>query len=138
MRNGARVKSMTLRFFPGLLNRRFPNRPSAQPALRSLGRSCCALGLSLLLAVPPVAAQSAPGASDAAAPTAKSTVRKGGAATAKPAAKTATKTAPKTASGHHRRRPQASRAERTARTARIKQVFVASTELRPMAQQLAL
>jgi soluble lytic murein transglycosylase len=147
MRNGARVKSMTLRFSPGRLNCRFlnhpfPDRPGPQPALRSLGRSGCALGLSLLLAASPVGAQSAPGASDAAAPTAKSTVRKGGTATAKPAGKqpaaAAKKPGAKTASGHHRRRPQASRAERTARTARIKQVFVASTELRPMAQQLAL
>ena len=35
------------------------------------------------------------------------------------------------------RASRASRAARAARTARIKQAFVASTELRPMAQQLA-
>src|SRR6185437_9100796 len=34
-------------------------------------------------------------------------------------------------------RPRASRAVRTARTARIRQAFIASSELRPMAQQLA-
>jgi len=36
-----------------------------------------------------------------------------------------------------RRKPVQSRAARTARSARIKQAFIASTELRPMAQQLA-
>jgi len=43
----------------------------------------------------------------------------------------------KTTSRHRRRRPRASRAARTARTARIRQAFIASSELRPMAQQLA-
>jgi soluble lytic murein transglycosylase len=43
----------------------------------------------------------------------------------------------KTASRHRRTRPRASRAARTARTARIRQAFIASSELRPMAQQLA-
>jgi soluble lytic murein transglycosylase len=44
---------------------------------------------------------------------------------------------PKHASARHKKRSQTSRADRLARTARIKQAFVASAELRPMAQQLA-
>ncbi len=51
--------------------------------------------------------------------------------TAKPAAKK------RTGSRRRRARPRASRAARTARTARIRQAFIASSELRPMAQQLA-
>src|SRR5581483_8684905 len=82
----------------------------------------------LLLSAGSVAGQSAKGTGDPAARTAKSTVTK----RPTPAPK-------KTAShAHHRPRKKASRAVRTARTARIKQAFVASTELRPMAQQLAL
>jgi soluble lytic murein transglycosylase len=50
---------------------------------------------------------------------------------------TAKKTPGKTAA-HHRPVQSASRAARIAHTARIHQAFVASTELRPMAQQLAL
>lgn len=41
------------------------------------------------------------------------------------------------ATTRHHARPRASRAVRTARTARIRKAFVASSELRPMAQQLA-
>jgi soluble lytic murein transglycosylase len=73
-------------------------------------------------------AQSAKGTGDPAARTAKSTVTKGKAPVHKHAA----------SAHHHPVRGKASRAVRTARTARIKQAFVASTELRPMAQQLAL
>ncbi len=40
-------------------------------------------------------------------------------------------------SRRRRTRPRASRAVRTAQTARIRQAFIASSELRPMAQQLA-
>jgi soluble lytic murein transglycosylase len=54
--------------------------------------------------------------------------------TAKTGAKPAVHTTGKRPRRHH---PQASRAVRRARTARIKLAFVASTELRPMAQQLA-
>jgi soluble lytic murein transglycosylase len=88
------------------------------------------LTLSLLMVALPVAGQSAKGTGDPAARTAKSTV------TTKK--KTTTTRA---ASAHHHHRPvrrKPSRAVRTARTARIRQAFVASTELRPMAQQLAL
>jgi soluble lytic murein transglycosylase len=67
-------------------------------------------------------------------------------ATAKPgvAAASGTKTARLHSKGSSRsgkagsRRRRGSRASRTARTAHIHQAFVASTELRPMAQQLAL
>ncbi len=53
-------------------------------------------------------------------------------------AKTGAKPAAHTTAKKHRRRPQpASKAVRRAKTARIKLAFVASTELRPMAQQLA-
>jgi soluble lytic murein transglycosylase len=62
-------------------------------------------------------------------------------ATARPATSTVkagTKPAVHTTGKRPRRHhPQASRAVRRARTARIKLAFVASTELRPMAQQLA-
>jgi soluble lytic murein transglycosylase len=91
-----------------------------------------ALWMSLLLmAVAPAAGQSAKGTGDPAARTAKSTVTK------RPAVKKTTRKRTPVRS-HHRPRRKASRAVRTARTARIRQAFVASTELRPMAQQLAL
>jgi soluble lytic murein transglycosylase len=106
---------MTVRRFPDFFLR---------PATRGL-----ALLLSLLMVLLPVAAQDGKGVGDPAAHSAKSTVthRK------TPAKRTAT-------THHHRRstRTTPSRAARTARTARIRQAFVASTELRPMAQQLAL
>jgi soluble lytic murein transglycosylase len=87
--------------------------------------------LSLVLSLPVfVAAQAAKGVGDPAAHSAKSTVTRKK-RTARPKA---------AATHHHHRstRKTASRAVRTARTARIRQAFVASTELRPMAQQLAL
>jgi soluble lytic murein transglycosylase len=46
-------------------------------------------------------------------------------------------TAHRTSTRRRHVRPRASRAVRTARTARIRQAFIASSELRPMAQQLA-
>jgi soluble lytic murein transglycosylase len=102
--------------------------------------------ISLLPAALPVRAQSASGTGDAAARSAKSTVTKGKTKAKKPVAPHAASHAAHHAASHatsarathHRRRPVASRAARTARTARIRQAFVASTELRPMAQQLAL
>ncbi len=87
----------------------------------------------LLLPAQPSWAQSASGTGDAAARSAKSTVTKGKSTAKKPAEHT---TSP--AAHHRRRRYVASRAARRARTARIRQAFVVSTELRPMAQQLAL
>lgn len=106
---------MTVRCSPGSF---------ARQATRGL-----ALSLSLLMTALPVAAQDAKGTGDPAAHSAKSTVTR---------RKTPAKhTAP--VHHHHRStRQTASRAVRTARTARIRQAFVASTELRPMAQQLAL
>jgi soluble lytic murein transglycosylase len=106
---------MTVRHSPGLV---------LHQAWRVL-----ALLLSLRMAALPLAAQDAKGTGDPAAHSAKSTVTHKN-ITAKHTA----------ASPHHRRstRRTLSRAARTARTARIRQAFVASTELRPMAQQLAL
>ncbi|MGA7341114.1 MAG: transglycosylase SLT domain-containing protein [Terracidiphilus sp.] len=107
---------MTVRYSSGLVFRQAP--------LRVL-----ALLLSLRMAALPAAAQDAKGTGDPAAHSAQSTVTRN---------RTAAKHA---ATSQHHRRPTKrtlSRAARTARTARIKQAFVASTELRPMAQQLAL
>jgi soluble lytic murein transglycosylase len=86
----------------------------------------------LLIAAMPVAGQSAKGTDDPAARTAKSTVTK------RPTTGKRTPAKRTPVSSHHRTRRKASRAVRTARTARIRQAFVASTELRPMAQQLTL
>jgi len=88
--------------------------------------------LSLLMVVSPVAGQtpddaatsaghSAAGTGTAAAGAKKTAKKKSAAKSHKPASRAGT----------------ASRAARAARTARIRQAFVASTELRPMAQQLA-
>jgi len=83
------------------------------------------------MVVSPLAAQSS---GDSAASSARSASRKSKtAAKAKTGKKTAKAKSHKPAS----RAGRASRAARAARTARIKQAFVASTELRPMAQQLA-
>ncbi len=119
--------------------------------------------LSMLLMVLPFAGQSsggsatAPAASDSTpakkpAQTAKKPVQKAvqkpaptvkkpiGATAAKPASATAKKSAkPASKAGKAAKQPVSPRvrAARRARTARIKLAFVASTELRPMAQQLA-
>ena len=82
---------------------------------------CLAAALAALMIVSPVAAQSDGINPPTATPATHKTAHKA----KKPAAKGK---APA---------PDASRASRTARTARIKEAFVASTELRPMAQQLA-
>jgi soluble lytic murein transglycosylase len=107
----------------------FPLRFVFRQASRGLTAVPSLLLSSLLLAAVSGAAQSAQGTGDAAARTAKSTVT----------GKSATASKKKATPVHHRPvRRRASRAVRTARTARIRQAFVASTELRPMAQQLAL
>jgi soluble lytic murein transglycosylase len=108
---------------------------SLRPALRGLTPF---FGLFLFLLMGSgfrAIAQSAGGTGDAAAGNAKTTVIKGKTAAKKPAVSSAGSHA---ATHHKTHRPVASRAARTARTARIRQAFVASTELRPMAQQLAL
>jgi soluble lytic murein transglycosylase len=108
---------MTVRFPPGLFLRQ---------ATHGLVLLLSFLVFWLPMTGEAMGAQSAKGTGDPAARTAKSTVTKG--------------KAPAHKSGVHHRpaRGNASRAVRTARTARIKQAFVASSELRPMAQQLAL
>ncbi len=95
-------------------------RFAAQPTSTSATVRCLAGVLAVLLAVSPVAGQA--GASSA-------TLVKTSAATGKKSTK----------SGHKAKkgRSQGSRAARRARAARIHRAFVASTELRPMAQQLA-
>jgi len=106
---------MTVRHFSGLFFRQ---------AARSL-----AFALLLPLALP-LAAQDGKGTGDPAAHSARSTVTHRKKTPAKHRAAT-----------HARRRSTRktqSRAARAAHTARIKQAFVASTELRPMAQQLSL
>ena len=112
--------------------------------------------LSALMVVTPVAAQSsgdtkAKPATSTSSPSSKAkSARKpmaaGKSTAAKKPATSAKSTAakksgpaakPSASSSHRKPAPRAGRAARTARTARIKQAFVASTELRPMAQQLA-
>ena len=90
--------------------------------------------LAALFLVPPIAAQSTNSAAAPKKPTTSASHR----ATAHPSAKTATTKKAASRSGarsarvsaRHKRRP-------SARAIRIKQAFVASSELRPMAQQLA-
>jgi soluble lytic murein transglycosylase len=94
-------------------------------------RRAAAVVVSLLMAAGPVVSQ------DATAPATSTS------STSKPSTSTTkTRTTPKTPSKHtphaSSNRASASRAARLARTARLKKAFVASTELRPMAQQLAL
>ena len=91
---------------------------------------CFAGLLSILMAVTPVAGQSAeeqtsPSTSSRATKASSAGTKAGG---KKPSAKSHKKPS---------RKVTASQAARAARTARIHQAFVASTELRPMAQQLA-
>ena len=82
---------------------------------------CLSAALAFLMVVSPVAAQSDGATPPPKTPATTKTAHK----TKKPAAKSKAKPTDST------------RAARTARTARIKEAFVASTELRPMAQQLA-
>ncbi len=107
---------MTVRYSPGSLFR----------------QAACGLALTLLLPLAlPAAAQDGKGAGDPAAHSAKSTVGH---------SKTTRRAHTATTSHRHRKstRRAQSRAARTARTAHIKQAFVASAELRPMAQQLSM
>ena len=123
---------MKLRFSPSLLIVPWLRVPV--PGLLPLS---CVLLLLLCATGQRTSAQSASGTGDAAARSAKSTVTKGKSTAHKPAPRTAPGSA--SSSVHHRRRRYvASRAARRARTARIRQAFVVSSELRPMAQQLAL
>jgi soluble lytic murein transglycosylase len=84
-----------------------------------------------------VMGQSSAGSATAPAAPDSSTTTKKAAPTTTTTAKTATKTTGTTGKKARRPRQRASKAVRRARTARIKLAFVASTELRPMAQQLA-
>jgi soluble lytic murein transglycosylase len=84
--------------------------------------------LAILMAVSPVRAQNSENLAKPASSTAATTHKKS--SKTSPAAKKAT--------ARSRRAARPGHAARAARTARIKQAFVASSELRPMAQQLAL
>jgi len=109
---------------------------SPTPVLRHAGR-CLAGLLSVLMVVQPVVGQSSSGSPAASAGTASSATKKSAAAKAKTPAKTAVRATSAGGKKTKRSRAQASKTARRARTARIKLAFVASTELRPMAQQLA-
>jgi soluble lytic murein transglycosylase len=106
---------------------------SSLTSVSHLASSCLAGLLSFLLIVSPVAGQTSGGTTSKPAGQASSTAKKKPAQksnkTAKPAGQTH-KTVKKPVS-------PAVKAARRARAARIKLAFVASTELRPMAQQLA-
>jgi soluble lytic murein transglycosylase len=106
------------------------NRPKA-PA-RVAFRGLAGL-LAVLISVGPACGQ---GTGTEAAPATGAS----GSHTKKAASSTTTsksKTAAKTTATHKKSRQRGTKAQRMARTARIKRAFVASTELRPMAQQLA-
>jgi soluble lytic murein transglycosylase len=103
-------------------------RAVSLPIFFSRAAARCLSGvLSVLMVALPVAAQSSDdsvrnsGHLSARSPKSKSTKKKPAGKSHKPASRGVT----------------ASRAARAARTARLRQAFVASTELRPMAQQLA-
>src|ERR1700727_862896 len=102
-------------------------------------RRGAALALSVLMAAGPVLAQDAPASRTTTPPgTAPSAIPSHRPETASKRTKqTASKAGTRHAPAHVTGRGS-SRAARIARTARLKQAFVASTELRPMAQQLAL
>ena len=92
---------------------------------------CLAGALSLLMVVMPTAGQTPDDTGTSAAHSATGTGK---------TAASSRKSKKKSASKSHKptsRAGTASRAARAARTARIRQAFVASTELRPMAQQLS-
>ena len=96
--------------------------------------------LSFLLIVLPVAGQSTDGSATKPAGQASTTTKKKPVQDTKKPAQTSKKTTkPAGRTGKAAKKPvsPAVRAARRARTARIKLAFVASTELRPMAQQLA-
>jgi len=110
---------------------RVANSPTSTPrSMRVLSGA-----LAMLLAVSPVAAQTTAGSAaqpGSSAPTSHKKTTKSSAASSKSkAANSNSKTASR------KSKTSASRSARAARAARIKQAFVASAELRPMAQQLA-
>jgi len=97
-----------------------------------------ALALALLLAAQPVAAQSSSEAGGSAATSSatahKATSKASHKATAKMSAKASSRA---TAARHPAAPARAARPTRNAQTTRMHEAFTASTELRPMAQQLA-
>jgi soluble lytic murein transglycosylase len=103
---------------------KFHQAPSGPARLFS---RCVAGLLAMLISAAPLAAEASSGSAGSSAATSG-------------AGKTHKATKHKTghpASSRRKARRRGTKAERTRRTARIKQAFVASTELRPMAQQLA-
>jgi soluble lytic murein transglycosylase len=109
---------------------------------RGLAARCLAGLLAALISVGPVAAQSSgdsTGASSTSAIHKKSKTSKNhsSAGKASSAKATASKRGKASRVASRRSRHRGTRAERMARTKRLKLAFVASTELRPMAQQLA-
>lgn len=115
-----------------------------RPKIMTISARLLAGTLSLLMALAPVTAEAAPGLagrSQSAQAGDGSTSSGGSSAAQTPNAqrakpKASAKTSAK-AGSKSRTAATASRAARAARTARIHQAFVASSELRPMAQQLA-
>lgn len=116
-------------------------------ALARLASRCVAGLLAMLISVGPVAGLGTgdPGSSPKTAPvsgTKKAGAKKAGSSKTVAGKKGTRKASARSAksgrsgSGRRRARRRGTKAERTRRTARIKQAFVASTELRPMAQQL--
>lgn len=140
-----------------------PNSTSA--AIMTVGTRWLACGLSVVMALGPVAAEAGPGRMEpgpgetgTAAQTAPNTQAAGtqtGDSTTSSTSSSTSHTTKRQATPSHAGKPKtaakpparaarkstaketASKAARAARTARIRQAFVASTELRPMAQQLA-
>ena len=108
-------------------------RVSNSPNSASLPARCLAAALAALLAVSPLAGQNGSSASTPAG--SAGTQAKTAAATGTKKSTKAKSKSPAAKSG--KSKSQAGQAARAARTARIHQAFVASTELRPMAQQLA-
>src|ERR1039457_1301785 len=110
--------------------------PTSFPRLAS---RCLAGLLSLPMIVLPVAGQSAGGSATAPSGSASSMAKKTAQTTKKPAPVAKKTTKPASHAGKKAMKPSSPKAKaaRRARTARIRLAFVASTELRPMAQQLA-
>src|ERR1700677_737281 len=115
---------------------RVENSPKSTPR----SARCLAAVLAAMMAVYPVAGQAAAGQAASGSATragSSSTPAKRSAAKKKTSARTSAKKSTKSSQARTKGRAGSSRAARAVRTARIKQAFVASTELRPMAQQLA-
>jgi soluble lytic murein transglycosylase len=104
------------------------------PAFRLRLRRGFAGLLALLMAAAPLGAQSSGSSSS---PSNSSAPAKGSAAATTKKAKTPAKQSAKPGATGKKKSSRPGKAARRARTARIKLAFVASTELRPMAQQLA-